>query len=247
MKVLMIAAAASSALLFSWFALPPIFVAFAESNKEVSEAEIEQAMQSKKFVAMISGFDRYFPEEADRIRSEFRRILSNRADDQTAFLTMSNLTREIVAVNAHYLKAAPDEDLITVIMSDAALIKRIAHDPMLCSQFARSGTAGLTVDQTKLLKLDEFDLEVVLRAIHNGSVKPVARADATGADFEALYQETLRVGGSEEGWRGFESADADSRETCNTALYLYDVLIAGNFQNASAVRASFVSGSRSGP
>ncbi len=247
MKVLMIAAATASALLFSWFAFPPIFGAFAEANKKVSEAEIEQAMQSKKFVAMISGFDRYFPKDADRIRNEFRSILSNRTDTQTAFSAMSNLTREIVAVNAHHLKAAPDEDLIAVIKLDERLIKRVAHDPKLCSQFARSGTAGFTVDQAKLLKLDESGLEAVLRAINNGSTKPVVRAAVTDADFEALYQETLRVGGSDEGWRGFESPDADNTETCKTALSLYDVLAAGNFQNASAVRASFVSGSRSGP
>ncbi len=83
--------------------------------------------------------------------------------------------------------------------------------------------------------------------MHSGSQNPIERPSATETDLEALYQETLRVGGSHEGWRGLFEAGADPVETCKTAVSFYEVLIAGDFQNGSAVRAYFVSITRSAP
>lgn len=237
----------STAIVVTFLSLPHMTNNFAASANEVNETQIDQVMQSEKFVAMIRGFDLYFPEHADRIRTEFRKIISKRKDPKTAFSMMSILNRQFVEAKAHHLLAAPDKDLIAVLNSDAKIILRIAHNPALCSQFARSGPEGISLQQSQLLKLHEFDIEILLRAIHSGITNPVNRAVATESDYAALYQETLRAGGSIEGWRGFSEADADPSATCETAISLYQVLTAGKFKNASAVLAEFVSSSRSAP
>jgi hypothetical protein len=210
------------------------------SSPAVSEANIEDILESPPVGEMYRALKTYYPEDAAYFRSGMLAIAAIGGGSEEEFSKGVALGVEIRRRHAAGLRTAPDQSLGAILQVQTKMIAAFDSDPMLCNRFIMFGSEAISYGD--LLKIEGLldSGSLLFKAMYEGEQSPVKRAQATDEDWGNIILDFLVAGGTDDELDLIVEPDLQNPQLCGAMLRFLRVLIDANFLGADRLRADLV-------
>lgn len=210
------------------------------SSPAISEANIDEILESPPVGEMYRAMKKYYPEDAAYFRSGMMDISADGGGGKEQFSKGVALGAEIRRRHAAGLRTAPDQLIKLIIQNQTKIVATFDDDHMLCNRVIMFGHEAIPYE-------DRFRIEGVLdsagllyQAMYEGEQSPVQRTQATDEDWSNLILDFSVAGGGDNELYLVMQPDIQNPQLCGAMLRFLRVLTDANFLGADRLRAEVV-------
>jgi len=214
---------------------------FSGRSGSVTDAQIEEAIASSPMAPMIGALDEYYPQDAERMRSEMRVVADGNFSSDEAFRHMALVGTEVRQSHARHLRQAPAQELQRIIELQIQMHVALRDEVDVCNRLVAVGPTGLNQNEAApILDTAAQAASDMFRVMHAGETQPVGRSQASDQDWDNFFDAYLSSGGTETELSVFSSINTESPLLCDAAIRFLRVVANGGYEGSDRVLADFV-------